>query len=81
MIREGYTPMEIFSVWNSLYLEGWLSDERMPREWKMKIVSGSYHFLSPMMDVIESKSELLAAVTVSKGYSQEDVNKIKHFCE
>ena len=56
--------------------------KRMPREWKIKIVSdGSYIYLSPLMDVLKSKSELLAAVTVSNGYSQEDVNKIKMFCE
>ena len=75
MIKEHYSPGDIFKMWNTLHLEGWISDdENLPTGWKRKFFSAEnqHHYLSPMMEVVTSSDTLLDIVKKSKDYHRAD---------
>jgi len=81
MIKEKYSPTDIFKLWNTLYLDGWVDDaESLPTGWKKKYFgkTNSYHYLSPLMEEVKSKDELLEKVEKNMNdYTSEDVEKVK----
>ena len=80
MIKNEHAPSDIFRLWNNLYLEGWHSDEDyLPPGWKRKYSEdkNSYHYLSPLMETLESSEDLLKHISDSSNYTIDDVNKIK----
>ena len=79
MIREGYSPEGIFKLWNTLHLDGWLDDpEFLPTGWKKKLFSGTFHFLSPLMEEIRGTEALLDRIESNQTeYDSEDVSKVK----
>ena len=81
MIKEKYSPTDIFKLWNTLYLDGWVDDaESLPTGWKKKYFgkTNSYHFLSPLMEEVNSKAELLAKIEKNNNdYTLEDIEKVK----
>ena len=82
MIKEHYSPSNIFSLWNTLHLEGWVSDEdNLPTGWKRKFFSDlkKHHYLSPMMDVVKSTEALLILVKDGKEYTEEEIGKVKNW--
>ena len=83
MIQNQQPPTDIFTLWNTLHLEGWVCDENnLPSGWRMKkMTSNSCHYLSPMMDVFTSAKDLLTQVCQENDYSQEDVEKVRKWIE
>ena len=80
MIKENYSPSDIFKLWNNLHLEGWVSDdENLPTGWKRKRMTDrrTYHYLSPMMEVVKSSAALLNVVEKGKEYSDEELVRVK----
>ena len=74
MIKNHHTPKDIFKMWNTLHLEGWISDdENLPIGWKRKFFSeqNQHHYLSPMMEVISSSEAFLKHVSESNDYKGE----------
>ena len=57
MIRNNSSPSDIFKLWNTLHVEGWLEDVNLPTGWKRKYLprSAAHYFLSPLMEVFRSK--------------------------
>jgi len=82
MIKEQYTPSDIFSLWSTLHLDGWMSDEdNLPTGWKIKYFTdlSRHHYLSPMMEVVESTQELLNIVEAGKEYTLAEVDKVRNW--
>jgi len=80
MIKEHYSPSEIFSLWNTLHLEGWISDEEnLPTGWKRKFLTDlkRHHYLSPMMEVVKSSQALLNIVEKGKEYTFAEADRVK----
>ena len=79
MIKEGFSPEGIFKLWNTLHLDGWLDDpEHLPTGWKKKSFSGTFHFLSPLMEEITGTEALLEHLQRNiSDYDSHDVNKVK----
>ena len=80
MIKEHYAPTDIFNLWNTLHLEGWMNDETfLPTGWKKKFYPAkkTYHYLSPMMEVVRTSEALLNIVGAGKEYTKEEVAKIR----
>ena len=80
MIKEHYSPSNIFSLWNTLHLEGWINDEdHLPTGWKRKFYpeKNTHHYLSPMMEVVKSGDTLLNIVKAGKEYNEKEVDKIQ----
>ena len=80
LIKNKYSPDDIFKLWSSLHHDGWNDDkENLPTGWKKKYVneSQSYHFLSPLMDEIKSKEELSQFIKCNTSeYKDFDISKI-----
>ena len=80
MIKERYSPTEIFKLWNTLEREGWVTDDQnLPAGWKKKYFSekGIHHYLSPMMEEVTSSEALLEMVKKDNNYTKEEINKIE----
>ena len=59
MIETKQSPEDIFKMWKSLDLEGWVCDEGyLPPGWRRKYSdeSETYTYLSPLMEVIQRLS-------------------------
>jgi len=81
MIKDHNSPRDIFRLWNTLHLEGWISDdENLPIGWKRKFFSeqNQHHYLSPMMEVVTSSQALLKHVKESNDYKAE-VGKVEQW--
>ena len=78
MIKNQQTPTDIFKLWNTLHLEGWVCDDlNLTSGWRRKYFpsDSQYQYLSPMMDVVVA-DELKKQITLENDYSQEDVEKV-----
>ena len=71
MIRKQCPPKSIFTLWNSLDLEGWKEVEGLPSGWRS---NGSW-YLSPLMEEVKSKEALLHFLHISKEYTEDEVQK------
>ena len=81
MIKEKYSPEDIFKLWNTLHLDGWMDDaDNLPTGWKKKKFNNTFHYLSPLMDEIFSKSELLNVILEHESdYSKTDIDKVRRW--
>ena len=80
MIKEKYSPTDIFKLWNTLHLDGWMTDEdNLPTGWKRKSEKNSYHYLSPMMEVVKTGEALLDIVRKGRDYSKEEVSRVENW--
>ena len=83
MIKEKFSPEDIFKLWNTLHLDGWLDDaENLPTGWKKKRFSDTdtYHYLSPLMEEVTSKNKLLDIILGNESdYSKSDIAKVKRW--
>ena len=83
MIKGSQSSSEIFTMWNSLDVEGWISDEdHLPRGWRRKCMSGdrrNFHFLSPMMEVVQSSKRMQELLKSGKDYGKSDVSKFERW--
>ena len=82
MIKESQSSSNIFTMWNSLDAEGWISDEEhLPRGWRRKHVEDLQKnwFLSPMMEVVRSSGRLLNILKSSNEYQKQDVKKFEEW--
>ena len=80
LIKNQQSPDDIFKMWSNLHLEGWVCDEdNLPSGWRRKYQEElrTYHYLSPLMDVIKTPSSLLKHMELSPDYSAEDIVKVK----
>ena len=78
MIKNSQSSTDIFTMWNSLSLEGWVSDEdHVPRGWRRKTSKEGDIFLSPMMETIKTCERMLSILKTNKEYSEEDVAKFE----
>merc|ERR1712129_245156 len=82
MIKEHCSPTNIFKLWNTLHIEGWISDEEnLPTGWKRKFFSDKnrYNYLSPMMEVVKSTNTLLYIVKDGKEYTEEEIKRVENW--
>ena len=82
MIKESQSSSNIFTMWNSLDAEGWISDEEhLPRGWRRKYVEDLQKnwFLSPMMEVVRSSERFLNILKSSNEYQKQDVKKFEEW--
>ena len=83
MIREGQSSSDIFTMWNCLDVEGWVSDEdHLPRGWRWKTRGDTckkIKFLSPMMEVVRSREKMLEILKNNDDYQEEDVRKFQNW--
>ena len=83
MIKEKFSPEDIFKLWNTLHLDGWLDDaENLPTGWKKKRFSDTdtYHYLSPLMEEVTSKNKLLDIILGNESdYSKSDIAKVRRW--
>ena len=82
MIKENYTPTDIFKLWNTLHLEGWVGDdENLPTGWKRKYFpeKNVFHYLSPMMQIATSGNSLLDLVKERNDYTETEIAKVKNW--
>ena len=80
LIKNQQSPDDIFRMWSNLHLEGWVCDEdNLPSGWRRKYQEElrTYHYLSPLMDVIKTPGSLLKHMELSPDYSAEDIVKVK----
>ena len=78
MIKNSQSSTDIFTMWNSLSLEGWVSDEdHLPRGWRRKASKEADMFLSPLMETIKTCDRMLRILKTNKEYSEEDVAKFE----
>ena len=79
MIKEHYSPSDIFRLWNTLEREGWLADDSaLPTGWKKRFVEEEqrHHYLSPMMEVVRGTMALEEVVREGREYSGEEREKV-----
>ena len=84
MIHTQQAPVDIFKLWNTLHLEGWVSDdENLPSGWRKKYHSPDqgYHYLSPMMEVVVVESDLKKHVSADNNCSEEDIKKVEKWIQ
>ena len=80
LIKNQQSPDDIFKMWSNLHLEGWVHDEdNLPSGWRRKYQEElkTYHYLSPLMDVLKTPGSLLKHMELSPDYSAEDIFKVK----
>lgn len=80
MIETKQSPDDIFKMWKSLDVEGWVCDEGyLPPGWRRKYSdeSETYAFLSPLMEVIQSSKAFLKYIENSSDYINDDIKKVK----
>lgn len=81
LIKENHLPEEVFALWGTLDLEGWMNDNKnLPLGWKSKYFPelGEYHYLSPLMQVVTSDSDLVKLITDCKLTSPDEKLMVKH---
>jgi hypothetical protein len=79
LIREHYSPSDIFRLWSTLHREGWQGDEAaLPTGWQRKWFAGEgrYHYLSPMMEVVRGTAALVAVVGRGEEYTQGERERV-----
>ena len=79
MIETKQSPDDIFKMWKSLDLEGWVCDEdHLPPGWRRKHSDDSetHTYLSPLMEVIESSKAFLEHIENSSDYNNDDIKKV-----
>ena len=78
MIRNNSSPSDIFKLWNTLHVEGWLEDANLPTGWKRKYIprSSAHYFLSPVMEVFRSKQKLREFMINNSDYTNKDIKNI-----
>jgi len=87
MIKENFDPHAIFKMWSTLHFEGWVTDDRLPRGWRVRSKdrlkdNWQFYFLSPQMEIFKSNKAVLDYITSqSDTYSQEDYEKVKIWIE
>ena len=62
LIKEGEKPESVIKLWETLDMEGWMTDDRnLPPGWKSKYDLDTSHFqyLSPLMEVVAKPEEVL----------------------
>jgi len=87
MIKENFDPHAIFKMWSTLHFEGWVTDDRLPRGWRVRSKdrlkdNWQFYFLSPQMEIFKSNKAVLDYITSqSDTYSQDDYEKVKLWIE
>ena len=78
MIQNNSSPSDIFKLWNTLHLEGWMQNAHLPTGWKRKYFQNtrSNQFLSPMMEVFTSKQKLREFMINNKDYTNKDIKNL-----
>ena len=82
MISAQYSPGQIFQLWSTLHMDGWIGDEdHLPTGWKRKFfpATNSYHYLSPMMEEVTSSKALLVCVKSGSDYTSQDIEKVQNW--
>ena len=80
LIRKQESPDDIFKLWSSLHLEGWVcDDDNLPSGWRRKYQEElkTYNYLSPLMDVLKTPGSLVKHMELSPDYSADDIVKVK----
>jgi len=83
-IKENHPPEEIFKLWGTLDLEGWMSDNKnLPLGWKRKYFPDleEYQYLSPLMQVFKSEAELMKLVSDYDLNSDDEKLMVQHLKE
>ena len=83
MIEHEQSPMDIFNLWSTLHLEGWVNDEEnLPSGWRRRFISlrNSFEFLSPLMEIISSIEEFSQFIKTNSDFSEIDVEKVLNWC-
>jgi len=81
LINENHPPDDIFALWGTLDLEGWMNDNKnLPLGWKSKYFPelDEFHYLSPLMQVVKSDSDLVKLITDCKLTSPDEKLMVKH---
>ena len=84
LIREQYSPSDIFRLWSTLEKEGWQGDESaLPTGWKRKWfpAEGRHHYLSPMMEVVRGTLALREVVGRGREYSEGERARLEGWAE
>ena len=87
MIKEEFDPQAIFKMWDTLAVEGWVPDERLPKGWRVRSKdrlkdNWQFYFLSPQMEIFKSNKAVLDYISSqSDTYNQEDYEKVKTWIE
>ena len=78
MIQNNSSPSDIFKLWNTLHLEGWMQNAHLPTGWKRKYfqTTRSNQFLSPMMEVFTTKQKLREFMINNKDYTNKDIKNL-----
>jgi len=81
LIKENHPPEEVFSLWGTLDLEGWMNDNKnLPLGWKSKYFPelDEFHYLSPLMQVVVSETDLVKLITDCKLTSPDEKLMVQH---
>ena len=87
VIKENFDPQVIYRMWNTLDAEGWVTEDRLPKGWRVRSKerlkdSWQFYFLSPQMEVFKSnKSVLDHILALPDTYSEDDYQKVKEWIE
>ena len=78
MIKNHSPPSDIFKLWNTLHLEGWVESVNLPPGWKRKYfpLTSTYQFLSPMMEVYRTKQKLREFMIDNKDFTNTDIKNL-----
>ena len=80
MIKEKFPPSDIFKLWSTLHIEGWLEHKLLPTGWKRKYYSSdsTFQFLSPMMEMFTSVQHLKDHFKQQpEQYSEQDLENVE----
>jgi len=81
LIKQNHPPEEIFALWGTLDLEGWMNDNKnLPLGWKSKYFPelDEFHYLSPLMQVVKSDTELVKLINDGKVTSPDEKLIVQH---
>jgi len=81
LIKENHPPKEVFALWGTLDLEGWMNDNKnLPLGWKSKYFPelDEFHYLSPLMQVVKSETDLVKLITDCKLTSPDEKLMVQH---
>ena len=87
MIKENFDPQAIFKFWGTLDVEGWVSNDKLPKGWRVRSKdrlkdNWQFYFLSPQMEIFKSiKAGLDYITSQPETYSQEDYERMKNWIE
>ena len=87
MIKENFDPQAILRMWSTLEAEGWVSNDKLPRGWRVRSRdrlkdNWQFYFLSPQMEIFKSIKAVLDYISSqSETYTQEDSDKLKDYIE